>query len=409
IAAINNGTSLGGLSPQGLEAILEGADTPGGSIQIRNNSRKYYSQGIQLIADKSLGAGSVIHQLQFGLRYHEDQEDRLQRNDNYQQMSGQLVLNEVGLEGNAGNRVQNAKAWAAYLYDRIEFDRWTLTPGLRYENIKLSRDRYFTDSADPSSRDPDNFRDSRENTVDVWLPGIGAIFEFNESSNFVGGVHRGFATPGNEPGVDPEDSTNYELGFRHSKGLLNLEAMFFFNDYKNLVGVCTNSSGSNCDPGDSFNGEGVHIPGFELTLQTTFDGPGGWQIPMQLTYTWMNAKFQSSFDSEFFGDVTKGDPVPYVPRNQLWASIGIINGPWSLYLSGNHVDSVCTKPSCGVHEETESSTIFNVAAHYDLSPQWQLYAVVENLADKLYLVAREPYGARSNKPRSFMAGVIFTF
>ncbi|HMB58975.1 MAG TPA: TonB-dependent receptor, partial [Xanthomonadales bacterium] len=248
IAAINNGTSLGGLSPQGLEAILEGADTPGGSIQLRNNSRKYYSQGIQLIADQSLRAGSAIHQLQFGLRYHEDQEDRLQRNDNYQQLAGQLILNETGLEGSAGNRVQDAKAWAAYLYDRIEFDRWTLTPGLRYENIKLNRDRYLTNSADPSSRDPENFRDSRENSVDVWLPGMGAIFELNESTNFVGGVHRGFATPGNEPGVDPEDSTNYELGVRHSRGLLNVEAMFFFNDYKNLVGVCTNSSGSNCDP-----------------------------------------------------------------------------------------------------------------------------------------------------------------
>ncbi len=409
IAAVNRGESLGGLSANELQAILNGADTAAGSIQVRNNAREYYSRGIQVVFTQAIQAGMVNHNLEAGLRYHRDEEDRLQRNDNYQQLFGQLTLNEYGLEGNAGNRIQDARAWAAYVYDRIDWNQWTLTPGLRYENIELSRVRYHTNGDDPASRAPDNFRDSRENKLAVWLPGIGVLYEFNSSTTLVAGVHKGFATPGNEPGIDPEESVNYELGVRHDAGQISFEALFFFNDYENLVGVCTNSSGSGCEPGDSFNGEAVQIPGLELTFNTEFDVNDQWQLPLQVVYTWTNAEFQSDFFSDFFGEVSKGDPVPYVPNNQLWASLGLLGGPWSFFLSGNYVGSVCTKASCDEFEETEAATIFDFSAHYRINDSWELYAVVENLSDELYIVAREPYGARPNKPRTFMLGTKFRF
>lgn len=409
IAAVNNGETLGGFSAQELQQILDGADTAEGSIQLRNNARDYYSRGIQLVLDKTISLGSSVHVLQAGLRYHRDQEDRLQRNDSYQQLNGQLVLNQYGLEGNAGNRVQDARAWAAYVHDRIEWDDWTLTPGLRYENIELSRVRYNTGSDDPASREPGNFRDSRENSVVVWLPGLGALYRIGLSTRIVAGIHKGFATPGNEPGVDPEESVNYELGLRHDSGRLSLEALLFFNDYDNLVGVCTNSSGSECEPGDAFNGKGVHIPGLEFTAQATLDVGSAWQMPLQAVYTWMDAEFQSDFVSDFFGVVSKGDPVPYVPKNQLWASLGLKGGPWSFYLSGNYLGSVCTQASCEAFEKTGSATIFDLSAHYRINPHWELYALAENLTDKIYIAGREPYGARPNKPQTFMLGARFAF
>jgi Fe(3+) dicitrate transport protein len=409
ITAVNYGDSLGGLSADELQSILDGADTAEGSIQLRNNSREYYSRGIQMVFDTTLQSGMAFHKLQAGLRYHRDQEDRLQRNDTFQQINGQLVLNQYGLEGNAGNRIQEANAWAAYLYDRIEWNDWTLTPGLRYENIDLSRTRWQTNSEDPSSRDPENFRDSRENKFDIWLPGMGALYEINASTRIVAGIHRGFATPTNAPDVNPEESTNYELGVRHDAGRIDLEAIFFFNDYKNLVGVCTNSSGSDCDPGDAFNGNGVHIPGLELTISTWFELGSEWQMPLQFVYTWMNAEFQSNFDSGFFGEVYKGDPVPYVPENQAWVSLGLQGGPWSFYLSANHIGSVCTEARCGEFDQTGSATIFDFAAHYRINDSWELYALAENLADEIYIAARDPYGARPNKPQTFVVGAKFNF
>jgi len=409
IAAVNRGEGLGGLAAGDLQAVLDGADTLAGSIQVRNNAREYYSRGIQAVFDFDLRSGAVLQGLQAGLRFHEDQEDRLQRNDNYQQLDGTLVLNGYGLEGNAGNEVQDATAWAAYVYDRIEWNEWTLTPGLRYENIELSRTRWRTDGLDPASRDTSNYRDSRENRVTVWLPGLGALYAVRPSMRVVAGVHKGFAAPGNEPGVDPEESINYEMGLRYDGSRLQLEAMAFFNDYENLVGVCTYSSGGNCEPGQTFNGEGVHIPGLEFSFATNFAAGDDWRLPVQLTYTWMDAQFQTDFQSGFFGDVRRGDPVPYVPDQQLWASIGLERGPWSFYLSGNNLEEVCTEASCGDFEKTDAATIFDLSAHYRLSGGLELYAVAENLSDELYIAARDPYGARSNKPRTLVLGMKYAF
>lgn len=409
IAAVNRGEALGGVAASELQAILDGADTAPGAIQLRNNSREYYSRGLQAVFDTTLSSGMLTHSLQAGLRYHEDQEDRLQRNDNYQQLNGTLVLNELGLEGNAGNEIGNASAWAAYFYDRIDWGDWTLTPGLRYENIDLSRKRWLTNSEDPSSRSQDNFRDARENKVDVWLPGMGALYSLSASTRIVAGVHKGFAAPTNEPGVDPEESVNYELGLRHDTDHLSLEAVAFFNDYENLVGICTNSSGSDCNPGAAFNGDGVHVPGLEFTLATSFELGAGWQVPLQLVYTRMDAEFQTDFISNFFGDVRKGDPVPYVPDSQLWASVGLERNAWSFYLSGNHIGSVCTEASCGAFEKTESATLFDLSAHLHLGDSWELYGVVENLSDELYIAARDPYGARPNKARTFLLGAKYSF
>lgn len=409
IDAINRGVDVGGLSPAGLQAILDGEDTAEGAIQVRNNARSYYSRGIQAVANTSVATGATLHELQVGVRLHKDQEDRLQRNDNYQQLAGQLVLNSYGLEGNAGNEYQDAKAWAVYMQDRIELGDWVLTPGLRYENIQLSRVRYRTNSADPASRDPANFRDSRENRVDIWLPGLGAIYAMNENTQLVSGVHRGFSTPGNQPGVDPEESTNYELGVRQQYSDFDFEAMLFYNDYENLVGVCTNSSGSDCEPGAAFNGDGVHIPGLELTASTSMRNRSGWEFPLQITYTWMKPEFQTDFVSDFFGAVEKGDPVPYIAENQLWASAGMLRGPWSVYLSGNYLDSICTQASCDEFEQAESALLFDLSAHFEISSAWTVYALVENLTDQMDIVAREPYGARPGKPRTFILGTRLQF
>lgn len=409
IDAINRGNNLNGLSPDSLQALLDGADSAAGAIQIRNNSRTYYARGVQAVANTSLQTGSASHEFQFGLRLHEDEEDRLQRNDTWQQLGGQLILSSFGLEGNAGNEFQRAEAWAAYVQDRVELGDWTLTPGLRYESIDLSRTRFLTNSADPSSRAPENFRDTRKNSVDIWLPGMGVIYSAGANTQWIAGIHRGFSTPGNQPGVDPEESTNYELGVRQQLDTLGFEALFFFNDYKNLVGLCTNSSGSDCEPGSAFNGDGVHVPGLELTATAQLESDSGAEFPLQLTYTWMKPEFQTSFLSDFFGNVEKGDPVPYIAENQLWLSAGMIKGPWSIYLSSNYLDSVCTQASCDEFERADSALLFDASVHYQVNPEWRVYALLENLTDQLEIVAREPYGARSGKPRTFMLGTSFSF
>jgi len=111
IQAVNNGKSLGGLDNTQLQGILDGSvDTPAGSIQIRSNAREYFSRGVQFGFGWDVMTGDWSHAISIGVRVHEDEEDRLQRNSNYRQVSGQLVLDDLGLLGNAGNRIQEAQA-----------------------------------------------------------------------------------------------------------------------------------------------------------------------------------------------------------------------------------------------------------------------------------------------------------
>lgn len=409
VRAINTGESLSGLSPEQMQAILNGADTPAGSIQLRNNSREYYSRGIQVTADLGIQNGELSQHWQAGVRIHQDEEDRLQRNDSYQQLGGALILSDRGLQGNAGNRVQDASAWAIFLHNRIEWQRWTFTPGLRYESIDLERRNYSTSGPDPAEREPGSTPSIRQNNVDVWIPGLGLLYEINERLKLVSGVHKGFAVPGNQPGVDPEESINYELGLRFEGRNVQLDLMGFFNDYENLVGLCTNSSGSDCEPGDAFNGDGVQVPGLELAMSTEFTGGSDWYFPLRLSYTWMDAEFQTDFDSEFFGEVRAGDPVPYIPEHQALLSAGFERGQFSGNISANYVDSVCTQASCDRFEKTESATLVDLVLRYRLNRSWEFYTIAENLTDEIYIAGREPYGARPNKPRSYILGARYDF
>ena len=49
-----------------------------------------------------------------------------------------MVLDDLGLLGNAGNRVQEADALAVFVHDRIEMGNWVFTPGVRFEDIDQS-------------------------------------------------------------------------------------------------------------------------------------------------------------------------------------------------------------------------------------------------------------------------------
>ena len=191
IRAVNTGSALSGVTASRLQQILDGdLDTAPGSIQIRSNAREYFSRGIQLGLNWSGMTGPLRHSLEIGLRYHQDEEDRLQRNSSYRQLNGALQLSDRGVLGNAGNRVQEAQALAVHIYDTIEYGRWVLTPGLRLESIDQKRTRYR------GGRNR-SFRDSRENDTDVLLPGFGAIYTLDERQSLLAGIHKGFTAPSN--------------------------------------------------------------------------------------------------------------------------------------------------------------------------------------------------------------------
>lgn len=404
INAVNAGTAIDGVSAEQLQGILDGSvDTPAGSLQLRSNNRDYFSRGIQFGGSWDGDFGGAMHSLRFGLRLHEDEEDRFQRNDAYSQTNGKIALDYLGSAGGAGNRVQSAQALAFYVHDEISVGNWTLSPGLRYEDIDQDRVRYTGGAAR-------NFRDSRKNSTQVWLPGLGVSYQLTANWSLLGGAHKGFTAPTNSPGVDEEVAINYELGARFQDGSLSAEVIGFLSDYDNLLGQCTASSGSDCVIGDAFNGDAATVAGLEALLSADLSPNSAYRLPLTLSYTRIDGEFDTAIaDTDFFGTVEAGDPLPYLPENQLRVALGVEAGRWATYLSANYVDDVCVRASCEEFERTDDSLTIDVSASYQLSAALNLFARAENLTNTHDIMGRQPYGARPNKERTLSAGLRFDF
>mgnify|MGYP006079214483 FL=1 len=408
ITAINLGEDLNDFTPAQMSQILDGTlDTAAGSIQLRSNARAYFSRGVQLNVEWSTSLGETQHDISFGLRVHEDEEDRLQRNSTFSQQSGALVLDDLGLLGNAGNRVQSAEALALHVYDRIEFGRWVISPGLRYEDIDQQRQRWETRSSrtnTPAVRTDASLRDQRQNKTQVWLPGIGASYQLSDSNVVFAGAHKGFTAPTNAPDVKEETAINYELGLRHS-GALYAEATLFLSDYDNLLGQCTASSGSNCVIGDAFNGEAATVKGLELLVSKDLFSSETIKFPASLTYTYIDSQFDTDIaNTDFFGSVSAGDPIPYIPEHQANLSVGTLWSDWSVYVTASYVDAVCVRASCGDFEKTDASTTVDLAGHYQINETTSVSLKLENATDNEDILGRQPYGARPNKSRTASVG-----
>ena len=414
VRAVNLETGLGGFSADELQGILDGTrDTLPGSIQIRSNAREYFSQGIQLGFDWELATAAIVHNLTVGLRLHEDEEDRLQRNSTYSQVDGTLLLDDRGVLGNAGNRIQEAQAIAVHLYDQMRIGKWTVAPGIRFESIEQKRTRYEIRDGltlDPASREADNLRDVRKNDTQVWLPGLGIAYDFTEELSAFGGIHKGFSAPSNAPNVDAEEALNYELGLRFERDALKAELAFFYSDYDNLLGECTASSGSDCEIGDAFNGDAATVQGVEFLLASNLNPRGRLSVPFDISYTYINGEFDTDIaDTDFFGDVSAGDPIPYLPDHQLTLTVGLEGIRWDAFVSANYVAEVCTRAACSAFEKTDDSIVVDVAGRYRISDDAEVFARVENLFGAEDIVARQPYGARPNKDVTASLGVRFSF
>ncbi len=388
-----------------------GTTSAAGALRLRNNDREYYATGIQSVLGVGFETGGIAHDLEFSLRYHQDDEDRFQQDDRYQMVDGEMVLTTAGAPGTQANRIGSAEAWAFYLRDTITAGHWVLTPGLRYESISLKqRDWGTTDPARIGS--PATIR----NDVDAFMPGLGVTRAIGHSLRLIAGIHRGFVNPSPGSAADPEQSWNYEAGLRFEHGPAALETIGFLVDYENLVGTCTASTGGGCNIGDQFDGGRARVYGLEFVASHDLGSLLGLRlsIPLSAVYTFTHGEFRTSFSSNFaeWQNVTAGDELPYVPEHQLTLNAGLQGQAWRVYLAANYVDRARASASSGpipAAERIDSRTLVDLSAEYDLAEALSLFASVENLGDEVYNVALRPAGLRPGAPRTAFAGVKLRF
>lgn len=386
---------------------------------VRANNRNYVSQGIQTQIATRFETGSVSHGLEFGIRHHKDEEDRLQWQDTYRMTNNRMVLvprgSEIGAEGavdsrepgSVENRVLSATATALYVQDTMRVGDWVITPGARYEDIKITRTDYFTGNA-PRRNEKQG---ETSNTSNAFLGGLGVTYKINPELLVLAGAHQGFAPSSFDSSIPEEKSWNYELGTRYLRGQFRAELIGFLTQYENLIGTCTAASGGGCEVGDKFDGGKVDVHGIEALALYDIGLAQGWayQAPVRLGYTFTKSKFKSSFASEFADwlDVEKGDSLPQIPEQQINLSLGVASNIWSLNLNANHVAetrSVAGQGSISKAERIDSRTLLELAGDLRVHKNGRLFASIENLTDETYVVAHSPAGVRPGAPRIVWGG-----
>ena len=391
-------------------AILRGqADSSPDALRLRNNSREYYSFGVQTATTVPWEIGSVENVLTVSTRYHEDEEDRLQNYERFQMLNGSLVRTLIDPLGSNANRGAQANAFAFYIQNVIRAGALTLTPGLRYEGVQLIRIDYSR--ADPTrSAGPTRVR---RNFVEAVLPALGATYELDEGLLLLASFSRGFSPPGPGSAAYPEKSWNYEGGIRFARGNWEASAIGVFNDYSNLLGDCTNATGCTAgDIGEQFNGGEIDVLGLEAVVGGSFPLTDTFSIPVRAVYTYTNTEFQQGFYSNFFGNVVAGDSLPYISEHQLYLSAGIKSERMALTFGGNYVSAVRTEAGQGAIpslERVPGRWVFDLAARFAVSDQISLFARVDNMFDEEYAVARRPAGLRPGKPQTIVGGAELRF
>jgi Fe(3+) dicitrate transport protein len=378
-------SAYGDYTPGFANAVLGG--TVQADVYLKNNNREYESQGIQTRLAASFGTAGWDHDVSAGARYHEDEEARNQPVDQYLQgTEGSFELVDLGT---GSDSLRQSEAWSLYVTDSIGYGRWTVTPGLRYESYTI--------------RDADH---------DELLPGLGLTYDLTDSWQLLAGIHEGHS-PSASNDSDPETATNYEAGFRYRGAASSIDAIAFFSDYDNIIGVCTNSGGAggDCEAGDTENGGAAEVLGLELQAGYTFALASG-QLPLSASYTYTNAEFKSSFGGLIWGDVAAGDKLPNLPENQLALSAGLyLDNGFGSDLSLRYFDETCSTAACGDFEQIDEFYTLDLALHYSFNERTRVYVNVDNLTDNdSDIISREPKaGARGQKPRTVMAGVHYRF
>ncbi len=350
---------------------------------------------------------SVTHawgELEIGAKAHFEDQERKQKN-------GTSSAARTGTLSE--NNERQTDAYSGFISNRFDIAQFSITPAIRYENIKNERTNRLTGA-------------NGDDTLDEWIPGLAVAYNPNERLTVFAGVHEGFAPPrtedlitntGGSVDVDVEKSTNWELGFRAKPtSNSNVEATAFYNDFKNLIAVGSVASNVNLSQGEAT------FAGLELAGRYDFDNG----FYSRLAYTWLpvaeqDDPFRQVSNNAVVAGSAKGNRQPYAPKNTLTAALGYKINNWDTQLEAVHVGKQFSDfaetgavPNTalgltGQFGEIASYTIFNVAVNYKYTPyNTTFFATAKNLFDKEYITDRTR-GILTGSPRLVQVGVRYDF
>jgi Fe(3+) dicitrate transport protein len=392
-----------------------------------------------------LGFGGAT---EIGVRAHQEYQRRRQWNGD----TPTARTPGTGVNGGVReNSERDAFAFAAFLQSRLEFGDFALTPGVRGEFIRYER-RNLPVGLLAGGRPTGalNTPISGSERLNKVLPGIGATWNLTPDITLYGGVHRGFAPPrvediitagGGSVDLDPELSTNWELGVRGAilPGVRG-DATFFVMDFDNQIVAQSVAGGIGTQLTSA--GRTLHKGG-EMSL-TGSSRDAGWTSPetdifARLAATWVaEARYNSTriatapcFDGLATGSLVatgsrliacgvagdvNGNRLPYSPEWLLSAALGVehqgFTGQVELFsqseMFADDVNLIAITPD-GQRGLIEGWTQVNLALSYGPpGGRWEVFTTARNLFDRTFVIDRAR-GILPGQPFTIQAGLTLRY
>ena len=389
--------------------ILTGkTDREGEALLVRANNRTYRSRGIQTRAEYRFNLNEFFFDLEFGLRYHADEEDRFQWDDSYSMKNKKMVLFMEGIHGTNANRVTSANALAGYLLAKLRYDAWTVTAGLRYEDVDLLKKDYTKEDLARSGK----VRIETPNHARVLIPGVGLHYQLMPAASVFFGIHKGFAPPSAELYQKPESSVNMELGTRVAIGNFRAELIGFYINYSNMLGSDLAASGG-AGTLEQFNVGEARVKGAEFLVQyQPLPKNCNVRLPLQVSYTYTDTEIRNSFESHSWGNVVRGDEIPYIFKHALNMQLGIECKWFYANIGARYNSDMRTSPGQGTIAEREkvpANLIFDASLNVFVNKYLTVRLNAINLTNRVYLTSRHPAGLRAGHPFGIYAGANVQF
>ena len=357
--------------------------------------RNYTTRGIEPRLTMKHGLG----ERQAGAKAHFEEQKR-------KQVNGTSPTARTGTL--AEDSLRDTTAYSAFVANRFDFGKVSVTPIVRHEKIDADRTNRLTGQTGSTS-------------LSKTLPGIGATWNPGKTLTVFSSLHRGFAPPrvedliggtGTVTDVDPEKSTNFELGLRSQPMPgVSLQTTYFRTDYDNLIAVGSIAGGSTPLSQGRALFEGLEL-GAQAEMKNGLYG--------RLAYTWLPTADQTTafrrVDTQaIVAGSAAGLRQPYAPERTLTAAVGYATGPLRAEIEAQHVGeqfsdfaNTVAPAANGQTGVIDGYTVWNAALNYRFDKSLSGFLTAKNLADKVYITDRTR-GIQVGMPRLVQVGVKYAF
>lgn len=273
-----------------------------------------------------------------------------------------------------------------------------LTAGVRYENIQLESTQFNGEKAE----------------FDDLSPKLGITYQLSANNRLWFGASKGFYAPdvddlfdtetGNAA-LQPEESTNLELGLRGESGAWKYDTSYYHNQIKNYL-VTQEFFENGVELERTTNAGQVTVQGLESVVEYA-PSQANWRVG--LTHTYSRNVYDAFVSSD--GDFS-GNELARTPRHHLNARIAWLPvNNWVFELEGDFYSSYFSDIANSVGGRFKREERLNLRISYDRGP-WNMWLHGINLTDTLEDRAtfrRGNLSFRTVDGRSVYAGVGYRF